>query len=216
MFLANDKPDPSKTTIVGAVAAFLEHCERNNKPRTLADYRRLLNRDRVFELLLLDDLYFADPLGFNDPLDARPNLEPDLPVADLERVLTRLVVERTKAEMTTAAKSIRYTGPRTIDHIDQHSQASPARLIEDFRYNASDPYYEDLPDALQFLLANELEKELLKRYDRGIPCHLSVNVEPLRRSAPRNLRWVFRPQHRGRTPFPGDLRRQPQRQGERR
>lgn len=140
--------------------------KRFSPPKRIYKYRGF--SDRVLDMLVLDDLYFADPSGFNDPLDTRPNLEADIPVADLERVLTRLVVERTKAEMTKAAKSIRYTGPRTIDHIDRHSQARAARLIEELRYNAGDPYYEEMADPLQFLLANEIEKELLKRYDRGI------------------------------------------------
>ncbi len=78
-------------------------------PERIYKYRGF--SDRVLDMLVMDDLFFADPSSFNDPLDTKPNLEADLPIVDLEAVLTRLVVERTKAEMTKAAKSIRYTGP---------------------------------------------------------------------------------------------------------
>jgi Protein of unknown function (DUF2971). len=138
----------------------------NSPPQRIYKYRGF--SDRVLDMLVLDDLYFADPSGFNDPLDTRPNLEADLPAAELERVLTRLVVERTKAEMTRAAKSIRYTGPRTVEHIDRHSHARAARLVDELRYSAGDPCYGNMADPLQYLLANEIETELLKRYDRGI------------------------------------------------
>lgn len=43
-FLAGDKPDPSRVTVANAMTAFIAHCERNNKPRTVADYKRLLGR----------------------------------------------------------------------------------------------------------------------------------------------------------------------------
>ena len=89
------------------------------------------------------------PPAFNDPLDTKPNLEADLPIVDLEAVLTRLVVERTKAEMTKAAKSIRYTGPRTIEHIDNHSQSRAARLLDELRYSAGDPAYDGIADPLK-------------------------------------------------------------------
>lgn len=135
-------------------------------PKRIYKYRGF--SARVLDMLVMDDLHYADPLAFNDPLDTRPNLEADLPAADLERVLARLIVERTTAEMTKAARSIRYSGPRTSEHIDRHSQAAAVRVIEDLRYHATNPDYEGIADPLVFLLGGELETELLKRYDRGI------------------------------------------------
>ena len=43
-FLAKDKPDPSRLTIADAVEAYLAHAARRNRPRTVADYQRLLRR----------------------------------------------------------------------------------------------------------------------------------------------------------------------------
>jgi integrase len=43
-FLATANPNPSKVTATEAIKAFLEHSARKNRPRTTADYQRLLNR----------------------------------------------------------------------------------------------------------------------------------------------------------------------------
>lgn len=134
-------------------------------PKRIYKYRGFSNR--VLDMLVYDDLYFADPSDFNDPLDTRPNLEADLPAHELEQVLTRLVAQRISAEMTKAATSIRHSGPRTIDHIAQDSRARAELLIKEIHYNAGNPDYE-MADPLQFLLTAHLEEELLKRYDRGI------------------------------------------------
>jgi hypothetical protein len=134
-------------------------------PKRLYKYRAFSNR--VLDMLVADELYYADPSDFNDPLDSRPNLEADLPADDLEHLLSRLVEQRIKAEMTSAAASIKYRGPRTIDHIARHSQNRAARLLDEIRYNAGNPISE-VAEPLQFLLAQYLEEELLRRYDRGI------------------------------------------------
>ena len=43
-FLVGDKPSPNRLTVLDAISAFLEHSGRHNRPRTTADYKRLLNR----------------------------------------------------------------------------------------------------------------------------------------------------------------------------
>jgi hypothetical protein len=126
-------------------------------PKRLYKYRAFSNR--VLDMLVADELYYADPSDFNDPLDSRPNLEADLPADDLEHLLSRLVEQRIKAEMTTAAASIKYRSPRTIDHIARHSQNRAARLLDEIRYNAGNPIYE-VAEPLQFPLAQYLEEEL--------------------------------------------------------
>jgi hypothetical protein len=45
---------------------------------------------------------------FNDPLDACPTLNADIPAGDLEWALRELVEQRVTAEMKTAARTIKY------------------------------------------------------------------------------------------------------------
>lgn len=119
------------------------------------------------EMLVEDRLYFADPSTFNDPLDTKPRLDPDIDAAALEWVLEQLVVQRVEAELKAAAKTIRYKGPKTIDHIARQSQSAFKRRLDDLRYHAANPEI-TVEDPLQYLLGMEVESELLRRYDKGI------------------------------------------------
>ncbi|WP_417417646.1 DUF2971 domain-containing protein [Hoeflea sp.] len=134
-------------------------------PRRIYKYRAFSGR--VLDMLVADQLYFSDPADFNDPLDSRPNVEGDISDHELEQILSRLVEQRIKAEMTTAAKSLKYRGPKTIDHIARHSRKRADSLLSEIRYNASNPAYE-MDDPEHFLLTQYLEEELLRRYNRGI------------------------------------------------
>jgi hypothetical protein len=138
---------------------------RTKRPERVYKYRAF--SQLTLEMLVEDRLFFADPSTFNDPLDAKPRLDADLDAAALEQVLEQLVVQRVEAELSAAAKTIRYKGPKTLDHIARQSQQTFARLLENIRYNATDPEHEN-EDPLQYLLGRNVETELLRRYDKGI------------------------------------------------
>jgi len=175
---------------------------KRNVPKRLFKYRAFNNL--TLDNIIADNLFYADPSTFNDPLDSRPSLNADLPAADLERALRQLVEQRVKAEMSAAAKTIRYRGPKTLDHIGRHSRLQADQVIAEIAYNATDPSYE-MEDTHQFLLGYHLEKELLQQYEKGIVslaeranCPL---VEPLWRSASWCLYRLFGAiRRRGRSP----------------
>lgn len=118
--------------------------------------------------MLVEDLvYFADPTTFNDPLDTKPTLNSDLENEALEKVLGKLVEQRVCTEMSIAATTIKYRGPKTVDHIAQQSRKSAERLLAEIRYNATNPDYE-YDNPAKVLLGHYVEMELLRRYDRGV------------------------------------------------
>lgn len=135
------------------------------RPRRVYKYRAF--SEKSLESLVLDLLYFADPSSFNDPLDARPTLEADLPAPELARILRALIVRRVTGEMTANARAIKYRGERTTEHIAKHAGRAADEVIEEIRYNSGDPDYE-MKDPLQFLLSWHVHEEVLRRYDRGI------------------------------------------------
>lgn len=135
------------------------------RPKRLYKYRSFSNV--TLGMLVEDTVYFADPTTFNDPLDTKPTLDTDIPSTSLETILTQLIEERTTAEMAAAAKTIRYGGPKTLDHIARQSRKAAERLLADIRYNATNPDYE-VDDPEQFLLGHYVQEELLRRYDRGV------------------------------------------------
>ncbi|WP_199228587.1 MULTISPECIES: DUF2971 domain-containing protein [unclassified Caulobacter] len=145
---------------------------RRKRPEQVYKYRAF--SQRTLEMLVEDTLFFADPSTFNDPLDAKPRLDADLDAAALEEVLEQLVIQRVTAELSAAAKTIRYKGPKTVDHIAGQSQLTFTRLLENIRYNATDPEHE-IEDPLQHLLGRSVESELMRRYDKGL---VSLGIRP--------------------------------------
>lgn len=135
------------------------------RPNRVYKYRAFSHH--TLDMLVEDRLYFADPSTFNDPLDTKPTLDPDIDNEALERVLELLLVQRLEAELKAAAKTIRYRGPKTLEHISRQSQSAFRRRVEDLRYHATNPEI-TADDPLQFLLAAEVEAELLRRYNKGI------------------------------------------------
>ena len=121
------------------------------------------------ELLVEDLVFYANPSEFNDPLDSQPSLKVDLDVADLERALTLLIQNRLQSQMSAAAATIKYRGPRTQTHIQELCALQARRVLDDIAYKATDPDFNDPPPGpAKYLLGLRIEEELLKRYEAGI------------------------------------------------
>ncbi|EJL24716.1 Protein of unknown function (DUF2971) [Caulobacter sp. AP07] len=137
----------------------------DRRPNRVYKYRPFNNL--TVDQLISDHLFFAAPSTFNDPLDSRPKLRTDIGSAELEPLLHALVRERVAKQMSAAAQTIKYKGPRTQDHIANRSRREADRVVDEVRYQAENP---DLQggDAFQYLLGSEIERELLARYDKGV------------------------------------------------
>lgn len=134
-------------------------------PRRLYKYRSFSNW--TIEILVSDRLHYSDPAEFNDPLDTKPCLQADLPVPEMRELLRNLIQNRVRAEMEAAAKTIRYRGPKTIEHIDKHSKRRAEEMIEKIAYNANDPSYE-IKNPELYLLGQYVEEELVRQYEKGV------------------------------------------------
>lgn len=145
-------------------------------PRRLYKYRGFSNL--TLESLVADQVWYANPSTFNDPLDTQPTLNADLDVQQLEKALSRLVENRVRAEMSAAVRTIRYTGPKTLDHIALQSRRRAEQVIADIAYNATNPDYE-FDDPHASLLGQCLGDELLRQYDKGIISLASRSTCPL-------------------------------------
>lgn len=134
-------------------------------PKRLFKYREFNNR--TLDMIVSDQVYFADPSTFNDPLDTRPSLDTDVDNDDLEEIFRRFIKRRISAEMTAAAKFIRYRGPRTKDHIARQSRRRADRLVQEINYHATNTDC-DREKRKRFLLQYSVEEELFRQYDKGI------------------------------------------------
>ncbi|MEP0337480.1 MAG: DUF2971 domain-containing protein [Alphaproteobacteria bacterium] len=139
--------------------------KKRKVPDRLYKYRAFDNR--TLDQLVADQLFFADPRTFNDPLDTKPSLATDLDADALANILERLMEQRIVAEMKAAAKTIKYRGEKTLDHIARHSRRRVDQEIAEIRYHATNPDYE-FEDPAKFLFGQYIEEELLRRYEKGI------------------------------------------------
>ncbi len=137
----------------------------DNRPERIYKYRSFTNL--TIEMLVEDQLFYADPSTFNDPLDTRPTLKADVDATVLQEMLRTFVESRTTAELQAAAKTIRYRGPKTIEHILKLGRQEADKMLQEVAYNATNPDYEmENPDV--FLLRHYVERELLRQYEKGV------------------------------------------------
>ena len=136
-------------------------------PPVLYKYRHF--SARTVEQLCRDQVFYADPSTFNDPLDSKPCVEADCDVPTLEQTVFELVRRRVEANWTAAAHTIKYRGPKTLEHIARHSNAEAQRTLEELAYLATNPDFEEAPPLPHIhLLASAIERELLLQYDKGV------------------------------------------------
>ena len=139
----------------------------NEIPLRLYKYRAF--NARALDMLVADQVYFADPRTFNDPLDVQPVVKADLSIDDLEKVLNQLIHNRVMAEKRSAAKLISTKSQKMRAHIDKISKLEARRQIEEIRNYAGfwgEP--ENRPDPEISAFEIEMAKELRARYGKGI------------------------------------------------
>ena len=132
-------------------------------------YRYRDSSIRTVEMIVSDQLHYADPSTFNDPLDSRPSLDVDLDNDGLEQIYRTLVENRTEDEMRAAANIIKAKGSKMSHYIQNVSSQSAASLISEIDYRASDPDY-DSKEYKRHALKYRIEEELLRQYEKGIVC----------------------------------------------
>ena len=139
--------------------------EDETRPKRLYKYRDLTAR--TLDMVVGDDLYFADPTTFNDPLDCRPSLSIDLNEGELKGVARSLTQLRKHEELNAAAKTMRLKGAKSRDFIEKRSHEQADQVIAKIEYNAVNPD-QDAFSALSRLLGRQIEYELLRRYEKGV------------------------------------------------
>lgn len=143
------------------------------------------------ECLCRDELYFSTPANFNDPFDCKPVVAPDSDLPTLRVVLRKLISRRVSAETLSALKTARLKGDKVVAHARLCGEQEAARELANIAYQATNPDYEcNKEEAERGLLATDIERELLRQYDRGVCCFSESFKNPL-------LWSHYADQHRG-------------------
>jgi len=139
---------------------------KNKIPKRLYKYQAFSHR--TLDALIIDQIFFADPCTFNDPLDTKPSLNTDIDTDALADVLARLVERRVTAEMRAAAKTLKTKEPATTRHIEAQSRQRAEQIVADIRYQATNPECDDTEDPARFFFGQCIEGELQRLDDKGI------------------------------------------------
>nr|VFJ61660.1 MAG: Protein of unknown function (DUF2971) [Candidatus Kentron sp. DK] len=149
----------------------------------------------TLQALCHDELYFADPADFNDPLDCQPVVKANSDRDTLRQLVTEFVKRRTVAETLAALKNAKLVGEKATAHAKRLGEQAARDVLANIRYNATNPMYEEeggmnVEEAEHWILTQEIEQELLRRYDRGVCCFSTLVDNPL-------LWSHYADQHRG-------------------
>lgn len=160
----------------------------SQNPQSLFKY--LSFGERLLDQLCRDEVYYADPASFNDPLDCQPVVKADISEDALERLLAEMAGRRLGKEIDVAMKKVKLRGEKTTAHRNALTESETRKLIENIKYNATNPEIDDQLASYRNELTLEIEREMSKGYDRGVLC-LSRNFDS-------PLMWShYADQHRG-------------------
>lgn len=143
-------------------------------------YRYQQFNTRSVESLCHDNLYFADPTSFNDPLDCDPDIESDSSRNDLRLILTELISRRIETEAVASLKNMKFSGKNAVDHAKKLGEQSAKSELAYIEYQATNPEYKVKEEVAECcLLTSKIQHELINQYDRGVCCFSSVVDNPL-------------------------------------
>ncbi len=147
-------------------------------PKKVYRYRNFSSL--TVDSLCRDELFFSDPTAFNDPLDCQPTVEADSNSEDLRALLSKLITQRISSETISSLKKTKVQGTSAERHAAMLADKTACDELNNISYNATDPQHDcSREEAERWLLTFEIERELLKKNDKGVCCFSSVYDNPL-------------------------------------
>ena len=148
------------------------------QPRKVFRYRSFTSL--TLDALVRDEIFFSDPCAFNDPLDCQPTVEADSGLAELKELLFELISRRVSYETASSLRKNRVKNEAANQYASKLAQREAKDTLKRVTYYSTDPEYDcSQEEAEVWLLTVEIERELLKRYGKGVCCFSSVYNNPL-------------------------------------
>lgn len=141
-------------------------------------YRKI--NEHTIDSLCRDQLFYSNPIDFNDPLDCRPVVEPDSDNLTLRRILTELIRNRVERETLASLINAKTEKSKMAKHAESVANQRAYNELQQIEYQATDPDYgSSFKDAECWILTNRIQDELLSRYEHGVCCFSSNCDNPL-------------------------------------
>lgn len=148
------------------------------QPEKIYKFRQF--NEQTLSSLCHDQLYFAAPSTFNDPLDCKPSIVADSNIKELRDLLKELISRRVKSETLTSLKIAKVADNVAESHAEQVSIQYAENELANTQYQATNPDYEiSIEEAEYTILKWDIQREILNQYDRGICCFSSCPKDPL-------------------------------------
>lgn len=123
---------------------------------------------RTINLLLNNQIYFANPQEFNDPMEVKPEVKSDVTEDVLLTIAAKMMKTRITNELEAAAEKLRYKGPQTKQQIEKLGVKEVLGTISSLQYDSTNPEYDDPDKAYIDLLLHAIQNELRISYGSGI------------------------------------------------
>ncbi len=155
-----------------------EKIVREQHPENIYRYRKF--SEQTIASLCSDELVFSNPAAFNDPLESTFFVETDSNRDTLKEILFTLITRRVKAETKASLKHAHISKEQSFKHAQSVAKNAAYSELRSITYCATNPEYEGSEEEYEkYLLAQEIQKELVKQHDRGICCFSSSYNNPL-------------------------------------
>lgn len=146
------------------------------QPEKVYRYRNFSNL--TIDSLCMDQLYFANPNSFNDPMDCQPTIQSDSTNEELSAILTELVKNRVETETLTSLNSAKINNDGSKSYATNLGAKTAQDELTRIAYYATNPDYEEQgmskQQAQNWLLRCEIQRELLNKYRKGVCCFSST------------------------------------------
>lgn len=147
-------------------------------PSTIYRYRTF--NETTISALCADKLYFSRPEAFNDPLDCKPTIGSDSDLQSLRDLLRTMVYQRAAKQMSASLKAAKLVGSEADLHSKKHANLAADEALANLAYHATNPEYKGSCEENEaWLITQELEREILHHYDRGVCCFSATDLDPL-------------------------------------
>ncbi len=134
----------------------------------------------TIDALCHDELYFADPESFNDPLDCQPVVRSSSDLKTLRQILFKLIARRIEADLIPELEKAKLIEPEDHNDAKEAGQRRAKYELQYLRHMATNPNDErPVDEAEALLITSEIELEFQMLQDRGVCCFSEHIKNPL-------------------------------------
>lgn len=141
---------------------------KTNTPPNL--YKYLSVNENTIETLIKQEVYYSDPINFNDPLDCKPVITVDVEMDVLKRVMCDLLRKRQEKEFMQLAKKLHAREDSISNRVVALAETEIMKFLNEVKYNASEYDSDAAVNFIKEQYTQAIENEILSVFKKGVLC----------------------------------------------